>query len=363
MFKRKEIEAEVSCVHTAVSEISLQKARELIDGNEQRFIELSKSYHQNLVTIAPEDHFAALKSYVQGIAEVGLGNMMITSYYSTTLNPTTLPFGFNSHMQSQILQCLNRLAADAIKPMVETVLLELAKSGNPDWFISRIDLLNDIYFGKRTREIYNFLFENFEKFRKFDKLLKSDRFRAEAAKSAEIDNKILLYIAERGKKYSRSALLGSIHQINDKDLRSTILNFLTTDPNPNIFTRSVVLLDTMSKKEQFRAYELSYERFHAQIAQMKEDVPTKILSILAKHGDVWIRKLVALYPGNHFQIPRILALDPDWGVRIYIRDRQFGLINVKENIREFETQIKEKINYFNGIPTSYQNAKNLKVIS
>jgi GTPase SAR1 family protein len=82
---------------------------------------------------------------VDGIASLGIHNIIGASYYSQEMNPETLPFGFNSAMQRQILKALRQLAPAGTRAIIRDVIIELAETVPPEWFDSRIGLLDQIY--------------------------------------------------------------------------------------------------------------------------------------------------------------------------------------------------------------------------
>ncbi len=90
-------EASVTCVHMAVYTGPLDTLPPHAD--------LARSSERHPVDLAPEEHFFALKSYVAGITEVGLGAMFIMAREAGNL-----PVGVNAQMQQQILQALTRVA-------------------------------------------------------------------------------------------------------------------------------------------------------------------------------------------------------------------------------------------------------------
>ncbi|OLS15879.1 MAG: Ras family GTPase [Promethearchaeota archaeon CR_4] len=142
VFKKGSQEQLVSCVHTAVCTLD---ATEAFIADENQLFELSRNSDNELVRLPPEEHFVSLRSYVEGIAALGIRNIIGASYYSEKINPETLPFGFNSAMQRQIIEALRKLAPTATQALVRDVLIELASTVPQDWFNSRLLLLDQIY--------------------------------------------------------------------------------------------------------------------------------------------------------------------------------------------------------------------------
>ncbi|OLS16069.1 MAG: hypothetical protein RBG13Loki_0311 [Promethearchaeota archaeon CR_4] len=92
--------ASVKCVHVAVYAGPLASLPAEAD--------LARSSEQHPISLAPEEHFFALKSYVAGIADVGIGAM-----FRMAREAGNQSVGFNDLMQQQILQTLFRVASRA----------------------------------------------------------------------------------------------------------------------------------------------------------------------------------------------------------------------------------------------------------
>lgn len=151
IFMREEKQALVNCVHTAICELPAGEAMKFPDTilevkNKSNLpLEQVMSIEKRPLILPPEEHFASLKSYVAGIAEMGLTNVLCAAYHSDAVNPTTLPFGFNNQMQNQIARALREIAPESTKILVQNVLVELARGVPLDWIKARVDLLNGMY--------------------------------------------------------------------------------------------------------------------------------------------------------------------------------------------------------------------------
>ncbi len=346
VFKKGNEEAEVTCVHTAIRTIPAQEALNLKNGKYDLLKEFARTSEGRPLNLPPEEHFVALKSYVQGIAEVGLSKMLITSYYSTDYNPQNLPFGFNSTMQSQVVACLTKVAPNAVQEIVEKMLYQLARCGNPNWFISRLSLLDDLYYRRGKKDIYDLLFGTLETFIEFDNLLDSEEFRILAAHSKKTAPEIYPILAKKGQKHCKWAILNAINQLFSNQIKREVLNLLVGDLDPYIFSRSLVILSKISKKDEFKAYELAYERYYQKLARFEEDIPFGVLKILATKGDVWVKKLITLNPASSFHINSILAGDSDLGVKFHADLKKISR-NCHDNIN---IQDQGELIPFNGTP-------------
>ncbi|GAB4325080.1 MAG: hypothetical protein Kow0069_31020 [Promethearchaeota archaeon] len=178
-------EAEVDCIHTAVYSVGLGELEKILedDDSENRLLEMAFSTEMRPVDLPPEEHFVALKSFVAGVASMGLSNLLGASYHSEEVNPETLPIGFNDALQRQVCRCLREVAPEAFVPVVRKVLLAAASSSTPRWFLRRLELFDRMYFGRigfrnwpisLSPEILKALFED-GAFEEFDRRLGGDR--------------------------------------------------------------------------------------------------------------------------------------------------------------------------------------------
>jgi len=144
-FETEYKEGIVKCTHTAVCRIPVGKIDEF--GEEQLEEALSLEGRKE-IKLATEEHFAALRSYVHGISEMPLKDVILASYQSSDENPfegSIGTFGFNSEMQKQVLTALRRVAWPQTNELMRDVLSELIESVPRDWILSRVNLLNRIY--------------------------------------------------------------------------------------------------------------------------------------------------------------------------------------------------------------------------
>ena len=135
--------ASVDCVHTAVGEMPAGEALALSD-HPAKAVEYARSTESRPVKLSPEDHFAALKSYVAGIAEMGVGAMLRAGYATGELGGA-MPFGFNSLMQSQVLAALRQVAPLATQSLLRDLLLDLVEAGGVEWVLARYEVLDERY--------------------------------------------------------------------------------------------------------------------------------------------------------------------------------------------------------------------------
>ncbi len=195
VFKRAGKESLVKCVHTAIFQFP-SEGKTMGDWDEKALLEYSRSTEHKEIDLTPEEHFVSLKSFVAGIAEEGIQNMMLASYLSEEVNPFTLPFGFNEHLQGQIIRSLRQLAPEITSGLLHDHLIAIAKKVPANWFVSRLPLFAQMYFQptieeetlpdlltliERQREpltkLYDFIFGDEEYFKILDDILKSEDFR------------------------------------------------------------------------------------------------------------------------------------------------------------------------------------------
>jgi len=138
-------EREVGCVHIAITQITPEQLPETIAQTSNSLdlnLEGSQTSENKQVNLEPEEHFMALRSYVAGIADMGLEAMFTLRYSDSALG---LPFGFNALMQKQILDCLLELCPAAAKSIQQRVIGELLETAPVEWLQSRVNLLISTY--------------------------------------------------------------------------------------------------------------------------------------------------------------------------------------------------------------------------
>lgn len=137
--KNSRKEAAVHCTHTVILEdVPLDGV--LNDSNNIFPTKTSSKQPQ----IPPVEHYLALRSYVQAIAEIGIETMLHTA--SEYINEKeSLPVGFNSFMQKQVLEALRQVAPQSSNEIRQCVLVSLLEIVNVEWLKPRIKLLDSIY--------------------------------------------------------------------------------------------------------------------------------------------------------------------------------------------------------------------------
>ncbi len=142
VFKRHGKEAHVKCVHTAICSLP---AEEALDTDENKFIEWARSTESRPVDLSPEEHFVSLKSYVEGLAALGIRKVIGISYLNQDVCTEKLPFGFNNLMQRQIMHALLAVAPSATNALVREFIIGLAEAAPAEWFNTRLPLIDEIY--------------------------------------------------------------------------------------------------------------------------------------------------------------------------------------------------------------------------
>jgi len=141
VFKKGKKEASVTCVHTAVCDLPLAEVVEMME--ESKMVEFAKSLEGNsrAVDLSPEEHFKALRSYVAGIADIGIGNMFRSSYAVGEVGAVDLPFGFNAMMQKQVMMSIGTLSENGSAAMRLRMFSDMYEE-NKDWFKLRFKMLD-----------------------------------------------------------------------------------------------------------------------------------------------------------------------------------------------------------------------------
>ncbi len=320
VFKRGEKESTVDCVHTAVC-IFENAAALPPEGAEDTILEQVKSTEDYQARLPLAEHFASLKSYVAGIAEIGLANIITTSYHSEALNPMTLPFGFNAQMQAQILRALREIAPGETRALIRDHLVELATSVPPAWFIARLSLLDAIYGFADT------LFDEPQAFEVIDEVLHDPTFRVMAARSSQAHPKILASIAQDANdehrqivadnSRTRAETLAELARSEDHRVRNRVA------VNPNLGP------NTMKRLAQDPQFDV---RFHL---LWRRDLPADVLSVLAGDADPRVRQRVATHLNVTPEIMIRLTNDPDFHVRNAV-NRNPGVAPKLKHVTQWE---------------------------
>ncbi len=321
VFKRGDDETTVDCVHTAVCVFKNANALPQEGEEESTILEQVKSTEGRQVCLPLAEHFASLKSYVAGIAELGIGNIMMTSYQSEDLNPITLPFGFNAQMQAQILQALRKIAPAESCSLIRDHLVEMATSVPPDWFVDHLTLFDDIY------GLADTLFNEPQAFEVVDEVVHSYTFRLSAAKSPQAHPKVLHIISQDAYDELKQVVAENPHTgvetlaalAHSEDHR--VRNRVAT--NPNLTPEMMALL---AKDSQFDV------RYHL---LWRRDIPPDVLKILAGDPDSRVRQKVATHLNVTPEIMNQLANDTDFRVRRAV-NRNPGVAPKLKHVTQWE---------------------------
>ncbi len=312
VFKSGSREAIVNCVHTAICDLPAGEAANfpdaLMDGKGPGGMPLERviSGQPHPLLLPPEEHFASLKSYVAGIAEMGLTNVLCASYHSEAVNPTTLPFGFNSEMQNQIARALREIAPDSTKILVQNVLVELVRGVPFEWIKSRVELLNGMY--------------------DFERAIFADPAAFEAV-YATVPDPILFRMAAHFQSSHPDIVFHALLENIPEIMAELTQKWLYENPHAFSFVPDPVA------------------RIRALIAAHRL-TSTAVLAELATDAVVPIRKAVARHLNTSLSTLEQLARDPDASVRVAVASRE----NLTPRIR---LRLHEGRYYPENFPHSY----------
>ncbi len=148
VFRRGDLKAAVECTHTVVYAgpagealnfaADAYTARDRLDPAARELVDRAGGP----VTLPPWEHFAALKSYIVAIAEMGILAMLRHSIHSAVDLQEELPFGFNTALREQVVRTLRAIAAEVVDPFLQDVAAELVESTPPAFVVSRWEILN-----------------------------------------------------------------------------------------------------------------------------------------------------------------------------------------------------------------------------
>ncbi len=142
--------AEITCTHTVVyagpatQALSLAKDS-LLQEPYPPEIRGILSRAGGPVKLPPWEHFAAMKSYVAAIAEIGIGNILRGAFAATDGGILCQSFGFNSAMQAQVIRALRYIAPSTTRALLRDFFLEIADHVDREWLNGRFPALDETY--------------------------------------------------------------------------------------------------------------------------------------------------------------------------------------------------------------------------
>ncbi len=177
----------VNCVHTVVYALNptvISSQTPLVpEGN-------LRSTASHPAIIPPWEHFAALKSYVAGIADIGLKNILIATYIPDD-SPLFLPFGFNALMQEQVLRAIRTLSPQAALTLAQGVIGELLETKSDKWFREHFEELDKIW------DLHAVGRSSLDLFLRLDDILGLEEFRISARVSPDTHPEVKKYIDQK----------------------------------------------------------------------------------------------------------------------------------------------------------------------
>ncbi len=174
----------VNCVHTIVYSFNPSESSSRVFPV-PRGDELSSESQPAI--LPPWEHFAALKSYVGGIAATGLMNVLLATYIPDE-SPLFLPFGFNSLMQEQVLRALRTLSPQAALFLAQDVIGELLETKTDTWFRTNFGELDKIW------DLHAVGRSSLDLFHRLDKILGLEEFRISARVSPDTHPEVKKYL-------------------------------------------------------------------------------------------------------------------------------------------------------------------------
>ena len=286
-FRRGNVESAVDCVHTAICTLGAQDALTLANSieedpnNARPLLERAISTEAKPIQLAPEEHFVSLKSYVAGIAEMGLVQVMFAAYHSDGVNPETLPFGFNIHLQRQLARALREVAPSSTIAMVRDLIVELVQSVPEDWFRTRLRLLDEMYDLKAC--------------------ILTDPVVFDAVYSAAPCQELLLFGAQFQDLHP--VILNRIAKLGDSRVRASLVK------NNALETENLIEF----AQDSLADVRLGVAR-HSQ-------TPLRVLKALTRDPEFSVRKAVAQNPLSTTDILVSLINDKDASVRVSVQER------------------------------------------
>ncbi len=363
IFRLGNKEAGVYCTHTVVYKGNFEDAVTLVEEmsaeEEQEEVKQKQPLRpQGRANLPPEEHFVALSSYAQSIAEMGINTLIRTAFFAD--NPTTEgnAFGFNSAMQSQIIEAIRSIAPHAAASLLQDLCLQIAETVPLLWLLSRLDILEQrLHF----REV---IFNNTEAHAAFTEIIcskeaeipqdpevaraiygffekgSSPDARQSMARNTKLPLKVARILAQFGDNSTRRSLS------ENEGLTPEILALLANDPDSKIrvnvakhMNLSQAILENLAKDQDFYVREEVAKRevLNPEIIQKlikdpdyrirariisRNDLPNDQILPLSKDPAVMIRGAIASRAQLPISILETLARDPVWSIRYRIALRR-----------------------------------------
>ncbi len=312
--------AAVNCIHTAILSTTPDQA------TDEKILEHARSTEFRPIQLVPEEHFASLKSYVAGIADIGIEQVMLASYESPDVNPETLPFGFNSMMQAQVIRALRQLVPKTTTKLIQDLFISLSKSVPREWFESRLLLFDEIYFRcelvdefqrhlpsyseKLSEDFLNFMFQDENLFENVDQNLQSPVLRAIATFYQDTSPEILEYLA-RQPPFDVPVTLGRIFDINYEIAKKLAPALKAKE---TVAFTDAVLLHKHVPQTVLQQKFASEDPMVWQIIASHPRTPDNYLAKIAREGSLELKALVAKNPAASEATLRQLCQYPDLGL-------------------------------------------------
>ncbi len=336
IFRRENNETGVYCTHTVVYKGTFEDAITLVEEMSAEKEKEEQTHRPQLgpqgrANLPPEEHFVALSSYAQSIAEMGISNLIRTAFFAD--NPATEgnAFGFNSAMQSQIIEALRSIAPQATASLLQDLCLEIAETVPLLWLMSRLDILEQrLHF----REV---IFNNSETHAAFTEIIcskeaeipqdpevaraiygffeksSSPDARQSMAKNTNLPLKVARILAQFGDNSTRRSLS------ENEGLIPEILTLLANDPDSKIRVNvakhknlSPAILENLAKDKDFYVRE--------EVAKQK-NIPLEIIQRLAKDVDLRIRAYIIIRDDLPEEQILPLSKDPEITIRVAVARR------------------------------------------
>ncbi len=138
----------IECTHTIIFTGPLDDALAVAD---DVMLQPDDEIENHVADLPPPEHFAALKSYVASIAELGVENILHTLWRGIEKDDEDdeddlgIPFGFNTAMQIQVFRALRKVSPSASIAILADWIVDIIDNAPSDWILVRRDLFEEIF--------------------------------------------------------------------------------------------------------------------------------------------------------------------------------------------------------------------------
>ncbi len=164
LFQKGNATGRVECTHTIIYAGPLDDALAVADDALTQNSRGSRQPQPQNANLPPPEHFAALKSYVASIAEMGVECLLHAAWHGIdedNAESLGIPFGFNAAMQVQVFRALLEVSPSTSTAILADWVVDLLDNAPAEWFFTRAyifrEMLEEIFSHEIERSLFSHL--------------------------------------------------------------------------------------------------------------------------------------------------------------------------------------------------------------